>query len=155
MNKFKNPDHVRLCEQCPWRKSNHGKRHKDGFYTKKNLRRLWAEIKRGDGIQTCHLTDPSHPMHVTAGAPITATPHECAGSLALVARELNKLQDLIEEGHEDAYKVYKKQNPRGLSREGFFGWTIRIGDKSNLATEAVPTIDGDLVEDEDLVGRYE
>ena len=155
MKKFDNPDHVRMCEQCPWRRSNHGKRHKDGFYTKKNLRRLWAEIKSGGGAQTCHLTDPSHPMHVAAGAPLTATPHECAGSLALVSREIEKLEALIAEGHEDAYKVYRKQNPRGLTQEGFFYWIIRIQDIGNVVTHGVPTINKRLVEDEELVGRYE
>lgn len=152
---FKNPEHVSMCEQCPWRRRNHGRRHKNGFYTKANLRRLWKQIRSGEGVQTCHLTDPNHPDHVEAGASATATPHECAGSLALVAREINKFEALIEEGHDDPYKIYKQQNSRGLSRDGFWYWMIRAGDSSNALTEKLPTIDVNLIYDEELVGRYE
>ncbi|MDE2688538.1 MAG: hypothetical protein OXI16_13725 [Chloroflexota bacterium] len=155
MNKFENPDHVKMCEQCPWRRSNHGKRQENGFYTKANLRRLWKEVRSGEGVQTCHLTDPNHPEHVAAGAAESATPHECAGSIALVAREIRKFEKLIEEGYDDPYREYKRRESRGMGREGFWYWMMRAGDSSNMLTEKLPTIDANLVEDEELVGRYE
>lgn len=49
------------CAQCPWRTSNQGKRHPDGWYTKANLRRLWAGLRRGERM-TCHPTDPANPV---------------------------------------------------------------------------------------------
>lgn len=106
-------------------------------------------------MQTCHLTDPSHPDHVDAGAAVSATPHECAGSLALVVREIEKFENIIQEGYEDPYKEYKKRNSRGLSREGFYYWMMRAADTSNIFSEKLPTFDRHLVDDEELVGRYE
>ena len=49
--------------QCPWRASNHGKRHFARFYTKKNRNHLLIQIRSG-GIQTCHVTDSSQSDHV-------------------------------------------------------------------------------------------
>ena len=51
----------------------------------------------------------------------TAHPYECAGSLALVIRELNSLADLkrndIGRGH---IRQYLSQNPTGLSKGGIY-----------------------------------
>ena len=74
----------KMCPRCPWRIANHGKRTPGGFYTKKNLQRLWSQVRRGLKPQSCHMTDPSHPDHVAAGAPLSAQVHECPGSVALV-----------------------------------------------------------------------
>ena len=77
------------CDDCPWRKSNHGKRHPGGFFRKNNLQRLWNQIRKGGGMQTCHPTDPSHPDHCTCGgAKKGSTEQECAGSVVLITREL-------------------------------------------------------------------
>ena len=77
------------CDDCPWRKANQGRRHPGGFFRKDNLRRLWNEIRKGGGMQTCHPTDPSQPDHRTyAGAKEGATAQECAGSVILITREL-------------------------------------------------------------------
>ena len=57
------------CTGCPWRTANHGTPHPGGFYRRTNLRRLWARIRQGGGIQSCHPTDPGHPDHMKfAGA---------------------------------------------------------------------------------------
>ena len=153
--KFKNPSHVKMCEQCPWRRSNHGKRTPGGFYTKKNLTRLWNQIRRGGGAQTCHLTDPSHPEHVAAGAPLTATPHECAGSLALVLREVEKLNALAESGGD--LDDYFKDNRKGLTREGAFHWAMARHQLVGIPMggHPLPTIDAELVTDLELVGLYD
>ena len=83
------------CEQCPWRRDNLGQRHFGGFYTRRNLQRLWNQIRRGGRMQSCHITDASHPDHVKAGAkegrPKPA--EECYGSLVLVQRELRTIAE--------------------------------------------------------------
>lgn len=79
----------RACDQCPWRKSNQGKRTSGGWYTKANLRRLWSGIRSGDSPgMTCHPTDPDNPPNDDGRqASEGATTHECYGALLLVARE--------------------------------------------------------------------
>ena len=72
------------CDQCPWRRSNHGKPTRGGFFRKDNLRRLWGQLRGASpdsmgGRQSCHLTDPSHPDHIEAGAKPDAKPRECPG----------------------------------------------------------------------------
>ena len=85
------------CVHCPWRTSNQGKRHPDGWYAKKNLRRMWAGLRRGESM-SCHPTDPRNlgsPRAVQAGyrpAPETAVTRECCGALILQQRELALLQ---------------------------------------------------------------
>ena len=136
-----------LCSQCPWRKSNHGKRSKGGFYTKANLRRLWNNIRRGGSQQSCHLTDPSHPDHIEAGAPVGAKARECPGSIALIAREIEKLN-----GYGDKPDAYFKANPKGLTRSGVYYWINRqiFG---GLGYPPIPTIDSRLVKDTELIAR--
>ena len=114
------------CDQCPWRIANHGRRHSGHFYTQKNLRRLWNQVRRGGRAQGCHLTDPSHPDHVAAGCSPDAKPQECLGSVALVVRELEHMQslapgDVITMAH---VTKYLRQSPRrlGLTREGLMWW---------------------------------
>lgn len=109
------------CDQCPWRLSNQGKRSPGGFYTKTNLRRLWHQIRTADqGIaQSCHLTDPQHPDHVAAGAPLNAKPQECPGSVIVVMRELQLVTEL---GSVEAY--LEARGRRGLTAEGLMFWMI-------------------------------
>jgi hypothetical protein len=118
------------CDNCPWRVCNHGKRTKWGFYTKSNLKRLWGQIRRaarGGIAQSCHPTDPSHPDHREAGAKTGSTPVECAGSVILVYRELQKLKDaapgdIVDGTHIDAYLAQNKQH--GLTKKGLLHWLI-------------------------------
>ena len=149
-----------MCEQCPWRRSNHGRRTPTGIFRKANLRRLWNQIRRGEGPQSCHLTDPSHPDHLQAGAPEGATPRECAGSIALVYREQAKLKSIVGAGDEvmpEHVLQYIEENPRGLRKEGIAYWLVL---RQNLAGTIIggppiPEIDMSLVVDHDLVGRPE
>ena len=46
------------CSDCPWRIANHGRRHPGGFFRKDNLRRLWNQIRKGGGMQTCRVRRP-------------------------------------------------------------------------------------------------
>ena len=113
------------CAQCPWRRANHGKRHFAGFYTKRNLRRLWNQIRRGGGRQSCHITDPGHPDHVRAGAKEDRgkkKPEECFGSLIIVQRELRRR--LVGDGDgdtvmpEDIDRYISLYSRRGLTKMG-------------------------------------
>ena len=111
------------CENCPWRTANHGKRTTYRFFTKANRQRLWNQIRRGEGIQSCHQTDPSHPDHVATGTKLTATPHECMGSVILVVRELDRLVEgdwdqVVEPGHCDRYLASDRNRRFGLRKSG-------------------------------------
>jgi hypothetical protein len=102
------------CKDCPWRTTNQGKRHKDGWFTKANRARLWSKLRRGESM-TCHMTDPTNPVpEGYKTVPETATTHECAGALILQQREFMKFQN--ECGGD--LKDYRKRWPRGLTREG-------------------------------------
>lgn len=113
------------CAQCPWRLANQGKRHAFGFYTLKNLRRLWKEVRGGSRAQSCHLTDASH---VAVGAKPGAKAKECPGSVVMVVRELRSLEKIQAEHGGVAVKVYLKERRRGLTRYGLAYWAMtRVG----------------------------
>lgn len=116
----------KACAQCPWRLANQGKRHPHRFYTKRNLTRLWNQIRGGGAPQSCHLTDPSHPDHVKVGAPLGATPQECPGSVIVVLRELERMTGgnggMVEPEHVNRYVASR---PRGLTRRGIVYWVVQ------------------------------
>jgi hypothetical protein len=115
------------CPQCPWRTANQGKRHFGKFYTKVNLTRLWNQIRKGGGQQTCHLTDPSHPDHVKAGAPESAEVRECPGSVVLVIRELELMATMGNEPGNitpEALDEYGRRRKKGLSKMGIMYWLV-------------------------------
>lgn len=109
----------RPCVHCPWRAANQGKPHPGGWYAKANLRRLWAGLRRG-GDMSCHPTDPSNPVPPgVRPAPADAATLECAGSLILRQREFMRFQRIAQENPEgDAFRLYRLQYPRGLTRGG-------------------------------------
>ena len=120
-------DGMRLpCDACPWRVANHGKRHKHGFYTKRNLQRLWNQIRRGGGVQSCHPTDPGHPDH---GAKPDSKAQECGGSVILVTRELRRLAMLsgdpnhIDGKYIPAYLALSRVN-KGLTTTGLMYYLL-------------------------------
>ena len=106
------------CDQCPWRLANHGKKHKFGFYTKANLRRLWNQVRGGGTAQSCHLTDPSHPDHVAVGAKPGATAQECPGAVILVLREVQRMADANNVIDAAAPKRYLAGRKKGLTKRG-------------------------------------
>lgn len=102
------------CAQCPWRTENQGKRHPDGWYTKANRTRLWSKLRRGEAM-TCHPTDPTNPIPEGARAvPDGTTTRECTGAIILQQREVMVVQDM-----EVDMKRYRRERPRGMTREGF------------------------------------
>lgn len=114
------------CDRCPWRLSNHGRRTKWGFYTKRNRRRLWNGIRRGNP-QSCHPTDPSHPDHVEAGAKPGSEPKECPGAVIVAMRELQKIASYSDDGETidvDAWRAYQSDNPQGMTRDGLIYWGV-------------------------------
>jgi hypothetical protein len=124
------------CKDCPWRIENHGRRSSGGFFTVANRKRLWNGLRTGEAPgMTCHGTDPRKKTAAeheewdeTAGAEAT---HECAGSVAVVQRELLIFQNIAEglpEGAKAgrALTIYRKMRPRGMTRGGFAEWISRV-----------------------------
>lgn len=110
------------CAQCPWRLENQGRPHESGFYTKKNLVRLWNQVRGGGNQQSCHLTDPSHPDHIKAGAKPGAKVQECPGSVILILRELRKMAN--PKGRIEDPTMYLATRKKGLTRKGILYWTM-------------------------------
>lgn len=135
------------CEQCPWRLNNQGKRHKHSFYTKKNLQRLWNQIRKGGGKQSCHLTDPSHPDHIAVGAKLGANTQECPGSVIIVMRELNRMGD--EKGHindRTLIRYFKERKQRGITKQGVRYWVLSrfaAGDTPFIGEGKLPDVRDD------------
>jgi hypothetical protein len=110
------------CLGCPWRTENHGKRHPDGWYSKANLRRLWAGMRRGEQM-SCHPTDASNPVSEAAQekgyrpAPERAQLRECAGAVIMTQRELMVFQDHVEAG--GGFKAYRAdRGSRAMTLDG-------------------------------------
>lgn len=124
------PPRLTPCAACPWRTANHLKKHKFGFYTKKNLTRLWRGLRTGNSM-SCHPTDPSHPDHLACGTSPDATVRECAGAVILVLREMGKVaahaadKKTIGPEELDAYWAERK---KGFNRAGALYWLVqRLG----------------------------
>lgn len=115
----------RPCDQCPWRLANQGKKHAFGFYTKSNLRRLWNQIRKGGGEQSCHLTDPNHPDHVVVGAKLGATPQECPGSVIVVLREVERMADAQKRVEPEGIDRYLSTRKKGLTKSGMRYWLLQ------------------------------
>lgn len=130
------------CPQCPWRTANQGKKHFASFYSKKNLTRLWNQIRRGGGEQSCHLTDPSHPAHIRAGASKDAVVKECPGSVILVMREMDTMASMSADPSQrriddQAVMTYLRERKGGLTKSGILYWCYQ-----RLHLSGVPRIGG-------------
>lgn len=119
------------CAQCPWRLTNQCKSSPGGFYTKRNLRRMWNQLRRGGNRQSCHLTDPGHIDHIAAGAPFNATPQECPGSAILIVRELKRILSSVHIGDdgvvstEALVEYLRDKSPQRLLRTGILYWGVQ------------------------------
>lgn len=116
------------CTEWPWRRANHGRRHPGGCYTRRNLKRLWNQIRRGGGQQTCHPTDPRDPEH---GAKPGAGPQECIGNAILVMREIAHADGLAgppgELGPANAEAYARTAAERGgMTRTGLLNHCTRL-----------------------------
>jgi hypothetical protein len=138
---------MKPCNQCPWRISNQGKRHFGGFYTKKNLTRLWNQVRKGGAPQSCHMTDPGHPDHVQAGCKEGSEPKECLGSVLLVLREIERAANDKRAVTAESLQLYRVNRKKGLTTSGLHYWLI-----SRMQLGGVPLLGGpklpDVEEDE-------
>lgn len=112
------------CAECPWRLANQGKRHKFGFYRLSNVKRLWNQLRRGGGEQSCHKTDPSHPDHIATGTKPNAKAQECPGSVIVVLREVQKMADGNTVSPE-SLKRYQATRKKGLTKTGILFWVVQ------------------------------
>jgi hypothetical protein len=97
-------------------------------------------------MQSCHLTDPSHPHHVEAGASDKSTPQECPGSLLIVQRELRSMADDDGVVTPESYERYLKRRRRGITRRGMLFWVVQrcqFGDVPIVGERSMPLIPED------------
>jgi hypothetical protein len=115
------PSSADPCVHCPWRLSNQGKPHPDGWYTRGNLARLWSGLRHGEAM-SCHPTDPGNVVSEAAQAagyrpaPPGTEPQECRGAVILQQREMHLLCD--DGAYANNVKAYRKGRPAGLLRDG-------------------------------------
>lgn len=112
---------VRVCDSCPWLKSNHGKPHPAGWYKTANLVRLWNGLRtaRAPGM-VCHSSDPQSAEYgSTKTVHPDVKPRECAGALILVIRHCN------EAGKTAHLSCYQTLHKRPLTRAGLRHWVER------------------------------
>ena len=95
-----------------------------------------------------------------AGAPEQAQPRECAGSIILIRREIEKMRLLA--GARDAkitaeaLSDYFQENPRGISKRGMTYWLIErlhLGGVPMLGGPVLPEVDRQMMEDHELIAR--
>lgn len=137
---------IRACSDCPWRKSNQGRRHPDGWFSQKNLQRLWAGLRSGAAPgMTCH---PTHPKVEAPDGSVNFLEHgektqECYGALLLVQRELRLIEKLDPKHKPHTFKAYRRLRPRGLTTRGFMLWLERVVFAGRLGTPAMPEVEED------------
>lgn len=149
--------HTSPCSACPWRIENHGKKNQWGFYTAKNRKRLWNQIRGADRSQechpqSCHPTDPGHPDHIAAGAKPGSTPKECPGSVILVYREIEKIieagkgtgkpREITPEGID---RYVREWPTSGLTKRGILYWVLE-----RITYGGVPFVGGPKLPDVDI-----
>lgn len=121
-----------VCAACPWRRSNQGKPHPHGWYSKRNLRRLWTGLRTGEAPgMTCHPTDSN--LLVPDGyreARPDAETVECSGALLLVQRELRIVERMVLAEEIGGTREYLRTRRRGLTRAGLMWW---IGSRYQFA----------------------
>lgn len=137
----------KACAACPWRISNHGRRHPGGWYSKANRRRLWNGLRTGDAPgMTCHPTDPDN-QPVRDGIET----RECAGAMLLLARELGALNAACAEADDGrGFARYRK----GRSYPLTIGGAIELANRlmfGGTPLDGRPSIAGlTLAEDSDI-----
>lgn len=110
----------KACAACPFRISNHGRKHPENYYSKGNRRRLWNGLRTGDAPgMTCHPTDPQN--QPVAERVVT---RECAGAMLLLAREWHTLSTTLEAGGSIA--DYRRGRTLPLTQDGIGAMVERI-----------------------------
>jgi hypothetical protein len=108
-----------ICSTCPWLKVNQGKRHKNSWYSLKNLRRLWAGLRSGNAPgMVCHSSDPDNINYGGDKTIKEGVRRECGGAILLVCLHLNEGSKLDKE-------QYRRKYPLGLTTRGWAYWLER------------------------------
>lgn len=85
---------LRVCETCPWLIKNHGKRKPVGWYSKRNLRRLWTGLRTGDAPgMICHSTDPDADGYGGHANIKPGRTSECGGAITLILMNMNAIAE--------------------------------------------------------------
>lgn len=106
------------CDTCPWRTENQGKPVPVGWFSKKNLARLWARLRRGESM-SCHKSVSDDMMCDNPKPAPKGTPEqECAGGAILQQREFMRLQDAITLEGKLGHQCYQEKHPNGLTKFG-------------------------------------
>lgn len=126
------------CKGCPFLRSNHGKKTAEGFYTVKNLRRLWSGVRTGE-IMICHSTDPNahetgSPAHPKPGQIKKGNERVCLGALFLYRREEKLMAELRD------FKLYRK-DPRAAKPPMTVSGFLRIIDTVMFSAVSNPGIE--------------
>ncbi len=83
-------------------------------------------MRGGGQPQSCHLTDPSHPDHIKAGASPNAKAKECPGAVILIMREAARaVEPGTREVNEVGIKHYQKHRKKGLTKHGLLYWLVQ------------------------------
>jgi hypothetical protein len=128
-----------VCDSCPWRISNHRRKHSAGWYTIGNLRRLWNGLRTGQapGI-ICHASDPeSREYGSEKTIPAASKPRECGGALIILMRhvdELNRAKTLKEYAKCNSAPITKRGLAKILERQFIGGGfpAVQIDDPSKI-----------------------
>jgi hypothetical protein len=112
---------INPCSTCPWLRSNFRKRHASGWYTLRNLRRLWNGLRSGKAPgMVCHATDPESQFYGSEKLVMPGTKLlECIGATLLIQREL------VELGKAKDFRAYRRSRPFGLTIPGAGMWMER------------------------------
>lgn len=112
------------CNTCPWKKSNHGKEHPNGWYHKDNLKDLWNGIRNGEPM-ICHSTDAKQKEYGGTKDIAPGNERHCIGALILVQRHLNAITECTEKGY-GGLSEYHFVTRKPITRKGITAWAERI-----------------------------
>jgi hypothetical protein len=115
------PDCAKVCATCPWLVKNHGRPHKGGWYSKRNLLRLWNGLRLGKAPGTlCHSTDPNAPDYDGKPGAKPGGEKPCGGVIALICIETDALN------RAGGYAQYAASREKPIARRAFAGIVSRI-----------------------------
>lgn len=121
-----------VCQECPWRITNQGRKHPQGHYTKASLKRLWDDLRKGVGPLLCLFRG--------------CEGRECRGSIVLVKRELARMLNPRGGITEGSILEYLAARPGALTRDGAHYWLarhLRYGERNGQRHAALPKVQDD------------
>lgn len=140
MNQQVKKENQAPCKTCPFLRANYGKPNPEGYdpnpeagqydwYTKKNLLRIWNELRRGEAM-VCHDTDPNASFYGGKDSK-PGIERVCIGSLAVIYRHAKAYEKITLQHPSWTFaKVFsayrKKAGKYPMTREGIRTWLLRI-----------------------------